>query len=152
MTTKAIINSACIVLIMSIAIADTGTEPDLKQIMQGLRNDAVSILDGLLIDDFDAVAEASARIAGHPQIPASQVALVAAELGSEMAAFKQFDTLVHDLSLTIGAAAKERNRGQAVAAHRQMIDACLACHVSYRQRVADVLADAGQDPGRGGGI
>ena len=120
--------------------ADSDAPSDLKQIMQALRDDSVLILNGLLVDDFDMVAEAAAQIADHPQIPAKQIALVAAELGEEMGAFKQYDTIVHDLSLAIRSAALENNRSRAITNYQQMINNCLACHSSYRQRVADVLS------------
>ncbi len=115
---------------------------DLKQIMQGLRNDTVLILDALLIDDFDSVIEASARIADHPHIPASQISLVAAELGAEMAVFKQIDSQVHDLSLSINSAAHEKDRNQAIADYLQMLNGCMACHASFRNRIAMVLNPA----------
>jgi len=127
-------------LLSTITCADSGTDPVLKQIMQGLRNDTVLVLDSLLIDDFDAAAKAAALIADHPQIPAAQVALVAAELGPEMGAFKQFDTQVHDLALAIRLAALDNDRSRATANYQQMIGTCLACHASYRQRVAKVLS------------
>lgn len=129
-----------VLLLATLTRADSGTDPDLKQIMQGLRNDSALVLDGLLIDDLDAVAKAANRIASHPKIAATQIALVAAELGEEMGAFKQFDTLVHDLSLAIRSAALESDRDRAITHYQQMIGACLGCHASYRQRVAGVLA------------
>jgi hypothetical protein len=127
------------VFLSSTAQADPGNNMDLKKIMQGLRSDTVLILDALLIDDFDSVIDASSRIADHPNIPASQVSLVAAELGTEMNAFKHFDTLVHDLSLSINSAAHEKDRNRAFADYQQMLSGCMACHASFRQRVATVL-------------
>lgn len=115
-------------------------ELDLKAIMQGLRNNLVGISDGLLTDDFEMIAVGAEAIASHPQIPPSQVKLVAAELGSEMAAFKQLDTLVHDLSLEIEAAAVAHNRDDVAAKYQRMLSGCLACHSSYKDRVAAVLA------------
>lgn len=127
-------------LLSAFSHAESGADPDLKQIMQGLRDDSVLLLNGLLVDDFDVVAEAATRVADHPEIPAKQIALIAAELGEEMGAFKQYDTLVHDLSLAIRSAALENNRNRAIADYQQMINSCLACHLSYRQRVADALS------------
>lgn len=127
--------------------AEPGNDTDLKQIMQGLRNDTVLILDALLIDDFDTVIDASARITDHPKIPASQISLVAAELGTEMVAFKQIDGLVHDLSLAINSAAREKDRSRAIADYQQMLNGCMACHAAFRSRVARVLNPlAGVDP------
>jgi cytochrome c556 len=107
--------------------------------MQSLRNDSVLILDGLLVDEFDSVVAAARRIAEHPRIPASQIALVAAELGEEMPSFKQLDTLVHDLAVSIESAANDKDGIRAAADYQQMLGGCLACHAKYRQRVAAVL-------------
>ncbi len=132
---------AC-VLLSALALADTPPEPDLKTIMQGLRNNTVSMLDGLLTDDLDAVAVAANGIASHPSIPGAQVQLVARELGPEMPAFKQFDQQVHDLSLSIMAAAKEQDRARAIADYQHMLNGCLACHAAYKDRVSKVLSNA----------
>lgn len=131
------------VVLSALALADTVPDPDLKKIMQGLRNNTVSILDGLLTDDFDAVAVAANEIAHHPSIPGAQVQLVARELGAEMPAFKQFDQQVHGLSLSILAAAEEQDLDRAVADYQQMLNGCLACHAAYKERVAMVLNAAG---------
>ncbi len=123
-----------------LALAADG--PPLKEIMQGLRSDTNAIAEGLFIDDFDQVASAAGNIANHPQIPPDQVQLVAAELAAEMPAFKQFDTLVHDLSLSIAAAAQNSNRDQAITDFHRMLDGCFACHAAYKDRVSAVLSGA----------
>lgn len=141
------------VAILAFVIAPATAEPDegttLKEIMQGLRNNLVDITDGLLTDDYEQVALGASAIAGHPRIPPPQVQLVAAELGSEMAAFKQLDTLVHDLSLEIKAAAAASDRVAAEAGYQQMIGGCFACHRNYKDRVAAVLNQV-PDPGQRG--
>ncbi len=121
-----------------------GAETNLTEIMQGLRNDVVEIGDGLLTDDFSKVAHGADKIANHAQIPPEQVQLVAAELGAEMATFKQFDTSVHDLSLSIKAAAVSHDRDQAIADYQRMLNGCFACHAVYRERVAAVLSGAAE--------
>jgi len=128
------------VLIMTFAA--TAAQPNLKEIMQGLRDDAVEIADGLLIDDFDRVALAAAGIADHAQIPPDQVQLVAAELGAEMATFKQFDVSVHDLSLSITEAAENKDYDRAIAEYQRMLSGCFGCHAAYRERVGAVLSGA----------
>ena len=87
------------VLLSMTAQADTDSDTGLKKIMQDLQSDSALVVEGLLIDDFDTIADAAARIANHPRIPPEQVALVAAELGAQMPAFKQLDALVHNLAL-----------------------------------------------------
>jgi hypothetical protein len=124
----------------TVAVAQQESATSLKTIMQGLRNDTVVIMDAMLVDDFAAVAEAAGRIADHPRIPPEQVSLVAAELGTEMAAFKQFDTLVHDLSVSLREGAEEGDRVRVQRTFQDMIAGCLGCHSAYRQRVMSVLA------------
>ena len=123
----------------TVAVAQQESATSLKTIMQGLRNDTVVIMDAMLVDDFAAVAEAAGRIADHPRIPPEQVFLVAAELGTEMAAFKQFDTLVHDLSVSLREGAEEGDRVRVQRTFQDMIAGCLGCHSAYRQRVMSVL-------------
>ncbi|MDH4108119.1 MAG: cytochrome c [Gammaproteobacteria bacterium] len=125
----------------TVAVAQQESATSLKTIMQGLRNDTVSIMDAMLVDDFTAVAEAAVRISDHPRIPPEQVSLVAAELDSEMAAFKQFDTLVHDLSMSLREAAEEGDRFRVQKTFQDMIAGCLGCHLAYRQRVISALAE-----------
>jgi len=127
-------------LIFASAVATTA-EPTLKEIMQGLRDNTVDVADGLLTDNFEKVAIGARAIAEHPQIPAAQVQLVAAELGPEMPAFKQLDTLVHDLSLEISAAATALDRETAISGYQRMIEGCFACHRGYKERVAAVLSE-----------
>ena len=114
----------------------------LKVIMQGLRDNMINVSDGLLTDDFELVRTGATAIAAHPQIPAAQVQLVAAELGSEMPVFKQIDTLVHDLALEIETAAKSHDHDAAASAYQKMIEGCFACHRSYKERVTTALSPA----------
>jgi hypothetical protein len=137
---KSLIEAASLMLIFAPSVGMTNEANELKGIMQGLRNNLVEISDGLLIDDFEKMAHGADAIAGHPQIPPWQVKLVAAELGSEMGVFKQLDTLVHDLSLEISAAATTRDRDDAISGYQQLLEGCLACHRTYKERVAAVLS------------
>jgi cytochrome c556 len=132
---------ASLAIILLPASAITG-ETTLKLIMQELRQNFVDVSDGFLLDDFDKVAEGALAIAEHPRIPAEQVQLVADELGAEMPVFKNFDVQVHELSLEMYKAAKERDRDAAVAAYQSMVTACFDCHSAYRERVAAIFSAA----------
>ena len=142
MNRKKLTWAASLAFIFAPTVTMTSEATELKEIMQGLRNNLVDISDGLLTDDFEQVAHGATAIAVHPQIPSAQVQLVAAELGPEMAAFKQFDNLVHDLSLEINAAASALDRDAAISGYQRLIEGCLACHSMYKERVAAVLSQA----------
>lgn len=133
---------AGLLLAFTPVVATSDDTPSLKEIMQGLRDNLVEISDGLLTDDFKSVAQGANGIASHPQIPPAQVQVVAATLGPEMAAFKQFDNLVHDLSLEINAAAKAADRGAAISSYLRMVEGCLNCHRVYKERVAAAMSQA----------
>lgn len=119
-------------------------EPGLKEIMQGLRDDTLVIADGLFTDNLERVEQGAAGIAHHASIPSWQVQRVAAELGPEMPAFKSFDQHVHDVSVSIVAAAKSGDRERLISDFQQLISGCLACHASYKERVATVLSEPSQ--------
>ena len=132
---------ASLLFIVAPTVTLTGEGSDLKQIMQELRNNVTDISDGLLMDDFERIERGATAISRHPKIPPAQVQLVAAELGPEMAAFKQLDNLVHDLSIEIGAAARLLDRDAAVSGYQRLIEGCLACHRMYKNRVSAVLSE-----------
>ena len=134
-----------VVAISSIAFFSSATsagEPDLKEIMQQLRNNLVEITDGLLLDDFDRIAQGAVGIASHPQIAAAQVKRVVAELGPRMPEFKKLDQRVHDLSVSIEAAAKNMDRDTVTAEYQNLISGCLACHTDFKEQVANALGKA----------
>ena len=128
--------------IILLPVTASTNEPTLKTIMQELRQNFLDVSDGFLLDDFGKVAEGALAIAEHPRIPAEQVDRISEELGPEMAVFKNFDVQVHELSLEMYKAAKERDRDAAVAAYQGMVTACFDCHSAYRERVAAILSDA----------
>ena len=126
-----------------VALPGTAVTSDttLKTIMQEMRLNFLNISDGFLLDDFEQIADGALAIAEHPRIPPEQVQRVADELGAEMPVFKNFDVQVHELSLEIYKAAKDRDRAAAVTAYQGMVAACFACHAAYRERVAAVLGE-----------
>ena len=139
MNKKKLIRAISLVLVFVPMIAMSADAQSLQEIMQGLRNNLVEISDGLLTDDFTKVAQGAKSIAEHPRIAPAEVKLVAAALGPEMAAFKQLDTLVHDLALEINAAAKALDRDAAVSGFQRMTKGCLDCHSTYKERVVRAL-------------
>lgn len=134
--------AASLVLIFTSMFAMAGETTTLKDIMQELRDNLLEISDGLLTDDFEQIQRGATGIAEHPQIPAAQIKLVAAELGAEMPAFKQIDTLVHNLALEIGVAARGRDNVTAMSAYQRMIEGCLSCHSTFKRRITSALAEA----------
>ena len=135
---KALITAATLALCTLTATA-SATEPSLQEIMQALRGDLIEITDGLLTEDFDRIERGANGISQHPQIAPAQVKRVAAELGAEMPQFKQFDVQVHNLSLSIVAAAKVKDRDAVEADFKPLLSGCLGCHKAFKDRVSKAL-------------
>ena len=140
MNRKRLLQAASLFLILAPAVAMSGDDLSLKEIMQGLRNNLIEISDGLLTDDFMLVKQGATSIAEHPRVSPAEIKLVASALGPEMAAYKQLDTVVHDLSLEISDAAKALDGDAANSGFLRLIEGCLDCHRSYQERVAAVLS------------
>lgn len=140
MNRNRLIRATALLLALVPTLAMTDDAPSLKEIMQGLRNNLFAISDGLLTDDLEQVIQGATSIADHPKIAPAQVQLVASALGSEMAAFKQLDILVHDLSLEISASAEKSDRDAAISSYQRMIQGCFDCHRTYKERVAAALS------------
>ena len=132
----------CALVVSTSTIAETMKAPTLKEIMQGLRDNLVGITDGLLVDDFDRIANGAMGIAQHAPITASQKTQIADDLGPEMAAFKLFDQQVHGLSMSMATAARDHDRNAVMRDYQLMVEGCLACHVTFKNRVSEVLSKA----------
>ncbi len=137
---KILVTFAIIMLAAACAATTPGDTTTLKEIMQGLRNNLVTISDGLLVDDFGLIADGARGIAEHPRIPPDQVKLVVAKLGAEMPAFKQLDTQVHDLAIQIKTDAEASDRDAVFRHYQEITASCLACHAAYKERIAGVLS------------
>lgn len=146
MTIRNLLHAISIFILSTSAIAVTATEPSLKEIMQGLRNNLVEITDGLLVDDFDRVVQSATGIAQHAPIAAPQVKRIADELGPEMRAFKQFDEQVHALSVSMATAGREKDRDAVIIGYQRMVNGCLACHAAFKDRVAEALSSPNKAP------
>ncbi|MBT8077643.1 MAG: hypothetical protein KJO31_03660 [Gammaproteobacteria bacterium] len=140
MTRRKPLHSISLLIFAMSTIVATAAEPSLKEIMQDLRDNLVEITDGLLVDDFERVARGAAGVAQHAPISAPQAKQIAAALGPEMPAFKQFDEQVHALSLAIASAASDQDRDAVIVNYRRMVDGCVACHAAFKERVAAVLS------------
>jgi hypothetical protein len=139
MNRKRLVRAASLMLALVPMVAMTDDATSLNEIMQGLRDNLIEISDGLLTDDFELIAKGATSISKQPKIPAAEVQLVAQELGPEMAEYKRLDTVVHDLSIDIGIAAKALDRDAVNSSYQRMIEGCFNCHRKYEERVAAVL-------------
>jgi len=139
MSYKTLLVITTILAFSNLTVPASADDPSLKEIMQALRDNLTEVTDGLLMNDFDRIERGAEGIAQHPQIAPTQVKRVAEELGPEMPRFKQYDVQVHNLSLSIVAAAKAKNSEAVWADYQQVLSGCLGCHTSFKDRVSEAL-------------
>lgn len=109
--------------------------PGLFTIMAGLEEDMAGLERGLWRQDFDSIAARAAAIADHPTVPASEARAIAGVLGPEMAAFKRWDTGVHDLAVEIRDLARSGRLEEVLAARAELVRGCVGCHTQFRERI-----------------
>ena len=118
--------------------ADTGAAaPDssLLGIMQGLERDMDRVQHALWRDDFALLREAARAVADHPRVTADERTAIAAVLGPDMQAFAAADARVHDTAVELSEHAEAGDRGAVLEALGRLQEACVGCHVPFRERV-----------------
>ena len=73
------------------ASAYANEPPSLLQIMQQLGRDLNQISDGMLSEDYAAIAKAAQAIAEHPQPPVAERTKIIGGLGADAGRFRQGD-------------------------------------------------------------
>lgn len=111
--------------------------PDLPEIMVGLGEESGKLNAGLWAEDFDAIAVAADSIANHPNVSDADRTLIQKALGPDFAEFVKGDKRVHDTGLALSEAAKGRDMPEVLALNAQLQRECVACHTSFRDRLAD---------------
>lgn len=114
----------------------------LVEIMRALEEDLAEATHGLWVDDRAVVTSAAGRIADHPRVTAEQMGIIQQTLGEEFPAFAGMDQRVHDGAVALAGAAASATPAELMIRLVEVQEGCLACHVSFRTRVSEALADA----------
>lgn len=118
---------------------NTASEVTFKTVMQGLLTDTQNITEGIVLEDFTLIEKAATNIVDHPKPDlAIRMKLVKA-MGSQMGKFKAKDTVVHDSAVALVKAAQAKNMDAVTQEYQTLINGCLACHTSYKEKVANIL-------------
>lgn len=135
---KTVLLAAMGLLLTSQAYAE---EVTLKSVMQQLGKDYAGLNQSILMEDFEASAQAAHRIAHHDKPSLLQRMKIMTGLRSDMPGFKKVDTKVHQLALDIERAALAKDMPLLIQHQSNMLSACMACHTTYKARVIDIMTD-----------
>ena len=130
---------AFFITLISLAVPVGAAEGNLKNIMQGLEDNFVQIVEALLAGDRENLVQAAGKIAQHTEIPDFQRVLIAEELGEEIAQFAQFDRVVHSLSLGLEEKGLVITDLELLRNTQEILTACFSCHAAYKDRISPIL-------------
>ncbi len=118
---------------------NTTSEVSFKTVMQGLLTDTKNITEGIVLEDFTLIEKAAKNIVDHPKPDlAIRMKLVKA-MGSEMGKFKAKDTVVHNSAVALVKAAQAKKIDAVTQEYQTLINGCLGCHASYKEKIANIL-------------
>jgi cytochrome c556 len=136
---KTMVLATSLSLLLSNSVLAHDNSNGLISVMQGLLDDSLVLNQGILEKDFSKIEKASNDIANHPKPGMVTMKKVMVGLGSEMASFKGFDTLVHDIAMNIKEAATKEDMVTVKSSYHELLNGCLSCHTQYKTRVTNLL-------------
>ena len=123
------------------ASAYANEPPSLLQIMQQLGRDLNQISDGMLSEDYAAIAKAAQAIAEHPLPRVAERTKIIGGLGADAGRFRQGDQAVHDAALAVKDAAATADNAQILQSYMGLVQGCMDCHNTFRARVRALSAE-----------
>ena len=109
----------------------------LVPMMQQLLTDIQQVDRGIYTEDFQLIAEASARISDHPTMTSEDKKLIKKTLGNEMKQFVAFDMMVHHHADSMRMAALQQKMQQVLRHYRIVQQGCVGCHSNYRKEISE---------------
>lgn len=137
---KTLLTSLAIVAITPpLTLAEEAQQVTFKSVMQGLLTDTQQITKGIVLEDFALIQQAAEKIVDHPKPDLAVRMKLVKAMGSEMGKFKAKDTVVHDSAVKLVEAAKAKDMLAISKEYQVLVNGCLACHSSFKEKVANIL-------------
>lgn len=125
--------AGCLVLVASAGQAAAGEGMALRRIMKDLGANMQAVTGAISTEDWPLVERTAPMIADHPQPPMAEKLRIMAFIGTDMGAFKGFDTEVHEAAATMGEAARAGDGEAVISAFSAVQSACYGCHSRFRK-------------------
>jgi cytochrome c556 len=110
-----------------------------KDVMQGLLSETKMITQGIILEDFTLINDATESIINHPKPAMSQRKKLMKTLGDDIAIFKGLDHIVHSGAMKIQQAAKDKNMVVVIAEYQKLITGCQSCHSTFKAKLSKAL-------------
>ncbi|MDH5300983.1 MAG: hypothetical protein OEW58_06435 [Gammaproteobacteria bacterium] len=137
--TKLLLTMLTLLMVSPAMAADAEGKPEsLQETMQMISADMQSIVKGIGEADYALIADKAKSVAYHKEPPIKQRQALLLELGFELPKFKGHDNDVHAAAMAMKAAAEKKDMGGVIENYGKALNACVACHDGYRERIKAV--------------
>jgi cytochrome c556 len=116
---------------------NNGEDLVLRAIMRDMASDMRKITDGIVLEEWQAIAEAAARIADHRKPPLAERQQIMGFLGNEAGKFKSYDNEVHLAAGELSEAAMREDGTAVIDSFAKVQSGCLACHGQFRNTILE---------------
>ena len=124
-------------------LATTVARLPLKDIMQGIGRDLMTVANGFWVEDHQVIQQAARRIADHPKVTPEQMVAIKTALGSDFPGFVRHDKDVHEAAVALAEAANSMESVPDMFDDYLRIQrGCVSCHAAFRTRISEALSES----------
>jgi len=115
------------------------TESGYSEIMLNLVGNMQNIVFGIMIEDYNQVANIAEDIAYHPGPELEKRNALLDKLGLEAITFKLHEDRVRQNALKLMRAAIKGDREETLQEYSNLAKSCTECHIAYREKVRSLI-------------
>ncbi len=124
------------VLLLAVAApAAAVDEKPLEAVMQEMLESMRDIVTGIMVEDYSLIGVKAEAVVYHDNPSQKERLALSRGLGLEAMTFKMFDDNVRRYAKMLKKAAVMRDREAVIESYSKLVEACTACHSSYRARI-----------------
>jgi len=118
--------------------AQSSSQKDFKETMQGLLINMQGIVEGIMKDDYEQIRGMAEDIAFHSGPSPQRSLAIAHELGIEVLTFRMFGDSLRQSALELKNAAIRKKPNQVTKYYNEVLKNCMACHSNYRKQLRNI--------------
>ena len=115
------------------------TESGYSEVMLDLVNSMQSIIFGIMVEDYEQVANIAEDIAYHPGPELEKRLALLKRLHLDALTFKQHEDQIRQNALNLMRAAIIKDRVRVLERYSELARSCTECHVTYREKVRSFI-------------
>lgn len=115
------------------------TESGYSEVMLNLVGSMQNIIFGIMIEDYEQVANIAEDIAYHPGPELEKRIALLKKLNLDALSFKQHEDKIRQNALNLMNAAAIKDRVRVLERYSELAKSCTECHITYREKVRSFI-------------